>query len=430
MKRRLDPLPQLGYRRAALQIAGKLPIAHYAITETSGTKIKDLTGQGRHGTLKSSGHPALGQLGPFGYTGGALFDGSTDYIDISAIAPAFSWSQGSISALVKMSDADLTAATGRRWCYLQADANNRFILEKTGNSREFAFTSILGGTSRGIATTVLAGDADTYLYIGYTWDKATKDKQRCYIAGITSNEMGSLGVGTGTLASTTTLLGATNQSGANVFKGTLAEVTIWDVALTQYQMGELAHWQGGRRVIFLGDSRTVGGTNSAICYPRQMIAQSDAYRPANLGVGGYKASDMLTAFDTDVAPYCGGAIVVVWAGLNDVTGGASTATTYSTLKQIWAKARTAGAKVLVCTEIDSQGASANAVSWHTSARADLSTKIASDATLYDDMADLGADSRLLDATNATYFQSTDLIHLTTTGYGVVAGIIGPKVRAL
>jgi lysophospholipase L1-like esterase len=59
----------------------------------------------------------------------------------------------------------------------------------------------------------------------------------------------------------------------------------------------------------------------------------------------------------------------------------------------------------------------------------LNTLIKSDATLYDSLIDLGADSRLQDATNVTYYNA-DKVHLTDTGYGVVAALVAAQVSAL
>lgn len=406
--------------------AVKPPIVYWRMGESSGTVAIDGSGAGRNANYKGAGEPLLGQGGPFPYGTAAQFDGVNDYLNAVAIAPVFNGAQGTVAVWLQMDDAFLTSASGGRWLYWQADASNRIILEKDATNYEFAFTTIFGGTSRGITT--LQTDTGWHHY-AFTWDKTGKDKQRCYIDGILSNEMGGLGTFAGTLAAPNTNLGATNQSGANPWKGKMAEFAAWDIPLTQYQVANLAHYNGGRQLIFDGDSRTVGGTNAAICYPRQFLTLNSPYRPANIAVGGQKVSDMNADFATEVAPNCTRAVVVIWGGLNDATGGASAATIYASLKTYWAAVRAAGGKVVACTEIDSQGASANAVNWHSTLYPALNTLIKSDATLYDGLADLGANAALQDATNTTYYQA-DSIHLNTTGYGVVAGIVSPIVAGL
>jgi lysophospholipase L1-like esterase len=153
----------------------------------------------------------------------------------------------------------------------------------------------------------------------------------------------------------------------------------------------------------------------------------------NSGVSGQTVSDFsanaATEIDSNYRSALRRNVCVVWGGVNDANAGASAATIYDRLKTYWAARRAAGFKIVACTEIDAQDAGRNAVGWHSTLWPALNTLIKSDATLYDSLVDLGADSRLQNALDTTYFNA-DKVHLTDTGYGVVAALVAAQVSAL
>lgn len=120
-------------------------------------------------------------------------------------------------------------------------------------------------------------------------------------------------------------------------------------------------------------------------------------------------------------------VCVIWCGVN---GSTSAATAWSQLQTYCAARRAAGWKVVLCSEIDAQDAVSNANGWHTTVWPALNTLIQADwASHADALADLGADARLQNANDTTYF-SSDKIHLITAGNNVVAEIVADAVKTI
>jgi hypothetical protein len=59
----------------------------------------------------------------------------------------------------------------------------------------------------------------------------------------------------------------------------------------------------------------------------------------------------------------------------------------------------------------------------------LNTLIRGDTSKYDRLADLGADARLQNALDTTYFNA-DAIHLNAAGQSVAAGIVAAQIATL
>ena len=123
-------------------------------------------------------------------------------------------------------------------------------------------------------------------------------------------------------------------------------------------------------------------------------------------------------------------VLTVWGGVNDaLVGGQTAATIYANLADYCNTRRAAGWRVVICTEIDAQGALQNAAGWHGTIWPALNALIMADHSFADAVVDLGADARLADATNVTYFNA-DKVHLIEAGYDVVASLAGPVLATL
>jgi hypothetical protein len=158
----------------------------------------------------------------------------------------------------------------------------------------------------------------------------------------------------------------------------------------------------------------------------------NAYVLSNFGTSGWtmlQVGNAAAAHLATVRQPGGKNIAIVWAGVNDAHAGFDAATIYARTVTTCAAARQAGYQVVLCTEIDDQHALANAAGWHDTIWPALNTLIRGDATIYDRLADLGADARLQDATDTTYFNA-DKLHLIAAGQTVVAGLVATEVNAL
>jgi len=242
------------------------------------------------------------------------------------------------------------------------------------------------------------------------------------------------------------------------FGGVIAETILWDRYVSDAELAGYERWLCARygigyqsaigdpkaSIVFDGDSLTYGvGSTSSLTYPNQLLALltggAPYYANWNTAIGGSSAGTILSSrYDATVAPLRAIAfpkdIYAVWSGTNDLGGGVSGATLYTTLKGIWAKARADGRKVIAFTITPRSGTGVSA--GFETQRGIVNTAIRSDPTLYDGLVDVAADSRIGDAgdeLDATYYVTDGdggHVHFNNTGYGVIAALARPVFEAV
>jgi hypothetical protein len=122
-------------------------------------------------------------------------------------------------------------------------------------------------------------------------------------------------------------------------------------------------------------------------------------------------------------------IVVIWAGINDMyVNNVSENVAYRGMKAYCEQRRQKGWKVIVCTEINCTNSSIN-----DSRRLAFNSLIRSNWTSFaDGICDLGNTSPFNTATsheNTTYYLA-DGVHLTATGYAIIANTVSVSISAL
>lgn len=226
-----------------------------------------------------------------------------------------------------------------------------------------------------------------------------------------------------------------NSAGSSApWTGKLREVVVLTGVLSAGDRADLVayfqrrHAQGTRKgVVCVGDSLTagLGGTP----YPDQLqTSLGTDYQVSNMGIQGvhldteWVANRALVAYPT--ASHTLDAEVVL-IGRNDLAASSRTAlqmeadfTTY------WAARRAAGYRIVACTVYASTFSAPQETE-----RAALNTWMRTQSSAWDVLVDLAADARLADNTDLTYF-GVDQVHLNSTGYGVVAGLVQPVVLGL
>jgi len=175
--------------------------------------------------------------------------------------------------------------------------------------------------------------------------------------------------------------------------------------------------------VFHGDSLTNGypGTR-ANSYPTQVAAlRPDGLLWRNEGTNGHTIADCnseaATVVDDDPPDpeLLQGKIVVLQIGANDI-GADTPATIYSGITTYIAARQATGATVIVCTMSGISDAIGQNTDWTA-----LNALIRANGGGADCIVDLGADPRLdYEDAPANY---ADSVHLTTAGYGVVAGLV-------
>lgn len=200
------------------------PIAYYVLGEDSGSAALDYGPGGFHGTYIGAVPGGAAGIGD-GNTA-ALFDGTDDSIDISAMAPAFSGAAGTVLVWGRRAP----STTGYLVRIAANGSNQVFIQDVTGTGT-LTFRRQAAGASKSIADASLLGST-TFFSAAVTWDTSA-DQLKAYINGV---QIGTTQTGlatfTGTPGATTTVIGAFNTTGTGSYPGGIAHVAIWDRALS------------------------------------------------------------------------------------------------------------------------------------------------------------------------------------------------------
>jgi lysophospholipase L1-like esterase len=150
-----------------------------------------------------------------------------------------------------------------------------------------------------------------------------------------------------------------------------------------------------------------------------------------VGVPGKTAAQLITDFPTKVLPYLSaGDIVIFWAGVNDIRGGANAATTAQRIKDYCTLVRNAGGIVINITPIPGQlSGDAAGVSAESLATAAL---LIADSTYCDYQVNpslLTQFDAATDRTNTTFY-CTDQLHLTAAGYALIEPLVRTVLQPL
>lgn len=415
--------------QARLAVGKGSLIGYWPLDDRSGTAAKDRSGNARDAaysgtyTLKS---PGRGDGAP------VLSVAGSGAVNLYTAGLAGAWNGDAYTQVVEFAvsgSGDWSDSTARNLITVGADGSNTAYLRKQTASNTLAVVRVGSGTTSSLTYTM----SDTALHHAAVVANKAADRFALYIDGAQTGSVTGLGSWSGTPASTLMMIGASSSSRAAPWKGTLAGGAIHAAALSSIEIAQLAGCRG--HIVFDGDSRL--DYSSATPCPEQVMQVAGVkalrYGFTRTAVSGQTWSDM----NGDAATEAGALyrpfwknVAVGWAGVNDAVGGASAATIWSRMQTWAATMRGLGYKVVLCTEIDGQNVALNGVSWHGTIWPALNTLIAAGwSSVADGLADLGGSASLQDATNTTYFNA-DKVHLTTTGYGVAAGIIAAAVAAL
>lgn len=207
------------------------PIGYWTQGESSGLISLDESGFGRNGVYTGV---TLGQTGIGDGRTSASFDGATSYNNVfsTSLAAAFNNQEGTIIIWFKASAAGVWSdGVNRRLCRFAVDANNQVYINKSSSVNTLDIIYQAGGTAKGVSSSGL-GASTAFNQIAITWSKSA-DQVKCYLNGV---QIGStttgLGVWVGTLAATTTLIGAFVTTPSNVTNGFLAHAAVFNRPLS------------------------------------------------------------------------------------------------------------------------------------------------------------------------------------------------------
>jgi lysophospholipase L1-like esterase len=200
-------------------------------------------------------------------------------------------------------------------------------------------------------------------------------------------------------------------------------------------------YTANRTIVAVGDSLTYGtgvdmGTQSWTAQIADAYGLTNVY-VHNDGVAGSQldAMDTRAATGIDILPYTGvPTTLVIWGGTNDIAvGGQSASNTYNRLRTFIQNRKATGLyrKIVVVTAIPRADTSTttNMFAYNTLIRNNWTTLQADGADALVDLNTLAEFNADGDYNNTTYYNA-DKVHLTSTGYGVVATAIKAAIDAL
>jgi lysophospholipase L1-like esterase len=193
-----------------------------------------------------------------------------------------------------------------------------------------------------------------------------------------------------------------------------------------------------RQLVTEGDSLTAGlAVANFANYPNQALSLVGVTKWTlwNVGVGGSNiglVSSRAAAVDALHRARYADNCLVLWIGSNDVAAsGVSLSALQSSIQSYCTARRSAGWKVLIATILPRDPVFNSNGSFETD-RGSMNTWIRnSTGSFRDGLVDIAGDNRIGDATDysdTTYF--ADGLHMTATGYGIVAAALQSALVAL
>lgn len=424
-RRRSSPssiIKKRAYWQRVKSVFGSSIVAHWPLKELSGTVVTDVSGNKINGTYANI---TLANTVGLNLRPVPLFNGTNSRANIlsTPFTNAFNTAEGTIIGLAKIDNStSWTNGLTKHIIDWEIDSNNRILIRKESVNNRLSFYYVAGGTSKSVLTNVTPfNQITTPLWFDFalTWSKSG-DKVAAYINGL---QLGVTQTGLGTWSGTINWAGIGNAGSNDSWPGWISDVATASRALTADEIYAISPRP---RIVFDGDSRS---TSDKIWCDTVYNNNNKIMGLRNVAISGEGLPTMIAnaATNVDVLHKSTQDICVVWGGVNGSSVGANTL--YADLQTYCLARRSAGWKVVVCSEIDAQDISRNAVGWHQTIWPALNALLAADHSFADGYADLGANVNLQDATNLTYFNA-DQVHPNATGFAIVANIVSSAISSL
>ncbi len=405
---------ELEYYLNVKNVLGSSILGYYPLWETEGTTVENVY----------NGVDAVYVGSPtFGYSGIGdsytcpLFD-SAKYVNAVSIS-GINMAEGFISMWAALDDGSKYLDANTYYlANFNSDATHGIFMRKNVAGL-WSFYRRVGST----LPTAQIGTPRTARWVHYCfcWSVA---QQKVWVYANGSRSVYT----SGTLdAMTNTLAQARFSLDFSGWTGRLAHCIVGTGIPTDDQVWTLS--RSTKQVVFEGDSRSLlkQWTEKTVedAFPSGYLAFGGR-GVCSQAISGSTIANLITRGATTDALIKSGAVntLVVWIGVNSVAVGA--AQIYADMQTYIAARKAAGwNKVILCSEIDGQ----SSMDWHNTVWPALNALLYADHSFADGFADLGADARLQNALDTTYYNA-DKIHLTTAGYDIVASIISPILAGL
>jgi hypothetical protein len=226
------------YSQKVLNVFGSSLIAYLPRGEAAGTTATDAGPNGYNG---ADTNVTLGQAGIGDGRTAPSYNGSTSFTNwfSAGLQGAFNGAEGTLLLWFKVASSGVwTDGVNRRLITLQVNASNRILLERAAANGQLDWTYSAGGTAKGRSKTGLS--ATGWICIAETWSKSA-DQVIAYYNGVREGAiLTGLGTFAGSLASTTTVIGAASTVPVAVWSGMIAHIALGNTALSATQIATLA----------------------------------------------------------------------------------------------------------------------------------------------------------------------------------------------
>jgi len=349
--------------------------------------------------------------------------------------------EGTIELLVKIDTSKVAKATSQFSFFdthTSGSANRiTFFKNATANQYELYTTNAASAVTSTAATVVLTNDLHQF---NVTWGGTTNPQVfidgTLRVTGTNNNIPVTIG---------TTLNIASNYLNQSQLGMSIDQISVFNRALTSEEI--LKRYNAQQRqipppsqIIFDGNSLVAGtgasaGHNMPTLVTSALISSGKYSTLQNFGVSSQTTvqmtSDAQAQIDSlyNLSKYRN--IVVVWEGTNDIYFGATAEEAYNNLVSYCQARRSAGYKVVIVTLLPRSNAG-TPVGFDTD-RLSVNTNIRNNWTTFADaIADVASNTAIGDAGDEldTIYYNSDKVHMTDTGYGVVAGAVKAAIMGL
>lgn len=309
-------LNNLTYTQKLKNLFGSSLLAHWPLSETSGTVAVDKSGNNLHGAYV--GPTLAGDTSPFNRPA-PTFDGINDEVNIysAALNAAFNTEEGAIFIFSKMASAVWADGVGRTKFNIRATASNYITFAKQATAGDVTILNVRGGTASGFTFSGMSSTGFNCYCV--TWSKSN-NRMSVYLNGYFMPPLYTLlGTWTGALDSARCKIAA---SGGGLYdKGTTSDVVIVSREATAAEVLRVAEMsQLFSNVSIIGDSISNAATNTDYPYT---VAKTHNNGMNTLKKHASGGSTILSDMDTQVAASAldRASVIIIALGTNDDNAG-------------------------------------------------------------------------------------------------------------
>ncbi len=208
-------------------------LAYWKLDETSGTTANDASGHSRTGTYSG---PTLSGTTFLNGDPAPSFDGVNDNVNLytSSLNSAFNGQSGTVLAWAEVHDALTWSDGAAREIYRFGDGGGQYSRGRKATTTNQLQIYYLGTTKSQTSSVT------NWFQIGETWNFSGNVAKAFYAGAQVSTDITGFAAWSGSLGTTSVILGDFSTSAANPWYGSISNVALWDTALNTTEVALLA----------------------------------------------------------------------------------------------------------------------------------------------------------------------------------------------